>query len=505
MGSPLALGILFLHVLGWGSGGGTAAMSDAETDELVRVATQGASDDVERAAKLIEAAETFRDKPGVQEMLYSKAYDFGLNQAKGLDLALKALDALAGLQRTAPAELDAKRLNLYRLRHKQGPAAGRSATAAVLLDLLMSQGEAKAKAGQAADALALHREALGVAGLLNRRDVARQINEQIKDATARLALEGRAKALEEKIAAAPEDDRARRELVLLYIVELDDPARAKAALDTSVDSVLQTYVPMAATDIEAVAPQGCLELAKWYVELSGKAGRTGQINTLQRARAYYTRAVDSGALAGTDKVKVELTLQQIETRLQAAGGAAKAGVNLLALVNLRKDAVSGTWKADGRSLVSDSGILTRVMLPYEVGDEYDYRVDFTRNSGNSTVTLILSKGGREFVLETGWPGGQTGFAYVNGKHIDTNPTGTRFHLTNGRRYSFVIQVRNTGLKAFVDGRQIIAWRTDYRNVTPHTGWSLPDRKCLGFGSYLSSTSFHVAEIVDVSGRGKRLR
>jgi hypothetical protein len=144
------------------------------------------------------------------------------------------------------------------------------------------------------------------------------------------------------------------------------------------------------------------------------------------------------------------------------------------------------------------------MLPYQVPEEYDYRVDLTRNSGKSTVCLILTKDGRDFVLEITGPSGLTGFAYIDGKHIDTNPTGVKFPLVNGRRYSFLIQVRNTGLKAFVDGQQIIAWKTDYKNLTPHSGWALPAKGCLGFGSFGSPTTFHAAEIVEVSGRGKRL-
>ena len=145
------------------------------------------------------------------------------------------------------------------------------------------------------------------------------------------------------------------------------------------------------------------------------------------------------------------------------------------------------------------------MLPCEVPEEYDYQVDFTRNGGASTVALMLTKGGRTFVLETGWPAGWTGFAFVDGKHINANPSGVKFPLTNGRRYSFLVQVRNAGLKAFVNGKQIIDWKTDYKNLTPHAGWALPNKQCVGFGSYASPTTFHSAKLIEVTGRGKRLR
>ena len=220
----------------------------------------------------------------------------------------------------------------------------------------------------------------------------------------------------------------------------------------------------------------------------------------ERARDFYEKALPG--LTGLARARVDKRIAGLIAATTPSGGGA---LNLLALVNLPKDAAAGTWKADGRALTSDAGPCSRVMLPYEVPDEYDYRVDLSRVSGSGSIALILTKGGREFVLETAWPAGQTGFAYVDGLHIDTNPTGTKVPFSNGRRYCYVVQVRNTGLRLLVDGRQFIAWKTDYKNVTPHTGWALPNKQCLGFGSYGCPTTFHAAELVEVSGRGRRAR
>jgi len=214
-----------------------------------------------------------------------------------------------------------------------------------------------------------------------------------------------------------------------------------------------------------------------------------------RARDYYAKALPE---------LLEPTKSKVEKRLAGLAGAAFATIDLLAMANPAKNAIAGTWKADGRAMVCSVAGTARIMLPYEVPDEYDYRVDFTRN-GASSVALILTKGGREFVMETGWPSGQTGFAYINGQHIENNPTGTKFPLTNGRRYSFVVQVRNTGLKLIVDGKPIIEWKTDFKNLTPHSGWRLPNKQCLGIGSHECSTTFHTAELIEISGKGKHVK
>ena len=49
------------------------------------------------------------------------------------------------------------------------------------------------------------------------------------------------------------------------------------------------------------------------------------------------------------------------------------------------------------------------------------------------------------------------------------------------------------------------YNKDYRTLTPHSGWVLPDKRCVGFGSYLSPTSLHLAELTEITGSGKRLR
>ncbi len=234
---------------------------------------------------------------------------------------------------------------------------------------------------------------------------------------------------------------------------------------------------------------------RWYA-LAGK--ETGDFKAAIRERALecYERALPG--LEGLEKVRVE-------KRIGSLTKGSSRGLNLLAMADPARHAVSGAWKAEGRALVSDAGLTTRLMFPYEVPKEYDYRVDLTRMEGASTVCLILTKDGREFVMEMGWPGGEVGFAYVDGKHIDANPTGAKFPVTNGRRYRILVQVRNRGLKAYLDGRLLISWRTDYTNVTPHSGWVLPNKKCVGIGSHGSPTAFHAAELIEVTGRGRRVR
>jgi len=292
-----------------------------------------------------------------------------------------------------------------------------------------------------------------------------------------------------------------------------------------VDELYQVAIPLAEKPVDKVTADEALELAGWYLELEKKAvSPVGRAVALNRVRDYYEKFLSLYTKGDKTKLKAKISLESVKKQLKKhtkirrpsrkilgqdgkvyAVAAPSARLNLMAGVDLAKDVVAGVWKADGGAVVSDTGSCSRIMLPYEVPEEYDYRVDFTRNIGASTVGIMLVKGERTFVLETGWPAGWTGFAYIDGKHIDTNSSGVKFPITNGRRYSFLVQVRNTGLRAFVDGRQIIGWKTDYKNLTPHTSWALPNKQCVGFGSYLSTTTFHSASLIEITGNGKRLR
>ena len=97
------------------------------------------------------------------------------------------------------------------------------------------------------------------------------------------------------------------------------------------------------------------------------------------------------------------------------------------------------------------------------------------------------------------------FFIIDGKHVDKNPTKVKFASVAGKRYSVLVQVRNTGFRAYLDGVLMCSFLTDYKNITPHDGWTIPNKFGLGFGSYTMPTQLLVAEVIEVSGRGKRVR
>ncbi|MCY3019047.1 MAG: ribosomal protein L7/L12 [Planctomycetota bacterium] len=179
-------------------------------------------------------------------------------------------------------------------------------------------------------------------------------------------------------------------------------------------------------------------------------------------------------------------------------------INLLSLVNPETDTVAGKWELKDGALRSDGSPGARLQIPFEPPEEYDFRVEFTRLEGNSTVNMLMSKGRRYFGWTMGW-NNNTVLDFFNIAGPKSTQTVVKAALENGRRYKATIQVRNDGLKALVDGQLLAQWPTNYGDMSRWRGWDLRDNRLLGLGTWESPTVFHAIEVLEVTGKGRAIR
>ncbi|MCY3019922.1 MAG: SUMF1/EgtB/PvdO family nonheme iron enzyme, partial [Planctomycetota bacterium] len=180
----------------------------------------------------------------------------------------------------------------------------------------------------------------------------------------------------------------------------------------------------------------------------------------------------------------------------------KNAINLLPLIDSPKDSVEGTWTWRAVGLVSDARPNARVEIPYRPPDEYDFRVTFVRQEGNDAVGLLVSKAGRAFIWAMGnWENRIFVLSSVNGAPSNTNPTAVTVPkcLENGRAYTAVVEVRNKRVKAYLDGKLITQWETDYHDLT----CPVPrrDATLVGLNTFKSPTLFQRVEVLEVTGKG----
>jgi len=201
--------------------------------------------------------------------------------------------------------------------------------------------------------------------------------------------------------------------------------------------------------------------------------------------------------------------QLLEAKPQELGdvAAGRKPVNLLALVEPQRDAVFGAWQRNPatRELLSDSSELARIEIPYQPPAEYDFEIQFTRVAGFEYVAQFAVQNGHQFAWLMGAFGNtMSGFEQVSRKGLRDHPNTIRAEscLTNGKRYSSVLQVRKDGLTVYLNGILLTFWKTDGSNLTLGEWTALRHKTTMGLSTYRSPTIFHAANLYPVTGQGK---
>jgi len=187
--------------------------------------------------------------------------------------------------------------------------------------------------------------------------------------------------------------------------------------------------------------------------------------------------------------------------------AGRKPVNLLPLIDPKRDAVVGVWQRDAvlGELLADNTVDTRLEIPYQPPEEYDFEIQFTRVAGGDQVTQILVLNGRQFTWQMGsYANTVFGFEYLPGKAALDGPNVIRARscLTNGKRYSSVVQVRKDNITVYVNGKLLTCWKTDGAIFALPDWTKLRSGNTLGLRCHGSPTVFHAANLYPVTGQGK---
>jgi serine/threonine protein kinase len=182
-------------------------------------------------------------------------------------------------------------------------------------------------------------------------------------------------------------------------------------------------------------------------------------------------------------------------------------IDLLALVDPTRDAVKGVWKVEKGRLVSDEDNATRLELPYIPPDEYDFKVVFSRKTGNDAINQIIPHAGTVFVWQMGgWENTIFGISEIGGRRANENPATVQRErcLETGREYTSIVEVRKNRVTATVNGQKLADWKTDYKDLGMNDDWRLRQDQLPGLGTWGSATEFRTIELREVSGKGRAL-
>jgi hypothetical protein len=170
-------------------------------------------------------------------------------------------------------------------------------------------------------------------------------------------------------------------------------------------------------------------------------------------------------------------------------------VNLLPLIDIADDTVSGHWRFEDGRLISDGSAFARIRVRYDPPPEYDFRIEFVRLEGSDDVVQMVNEGGRRCAWQmAGGYGREWAFDAILGRKVVFNP---HPRLSNGQRHTSIVRVRHDGISAFFDGKLAGQVQAKSSDLSLPVRWSLLGGRGLGLGSAYSRTVFYTAEVTEI--------
>ena len=294
-------------------------------EDLNRVAaTPSAADDVALAKQLLEDAKKAEDQPALLALLCEKAYELAAKDASGCATATAAMDLLAGKVPEKKIECLQKKAALYLKQYAAARAEARTKAGEDAITALSALAEAQAAAGDTEAAIATLCQAVAVATVI-KSDNKAALQTRLENVALRQKAEKQIAASQAKLDANPTDEASRKELVRLYLVEMDNPAKAAKFLDETLDQATRKYVPAAARPVEDAPELACMELGDWYKGLADQAPTPASKGAMLRhAQAYYQRFLVLHPATDMGRTAVTLTLKNIEDALAKCGPAGES-------------------------------------------------------------------------------------------------------------------------------------------------------------------------------------
>ncbi len=188
-------------------------------------------------------------------------------------------------------------------------------------------------------------------------------------------------------------------------------------------------------------------------------------------------------------------------------GATGRTINLIPLIDPRRDGVRGDWQVENGQLSTISGSLCpRVTIPYAPPEEYDIKIEWTQGKTRNAIFIVLTKNNSNFAFHIPTRAGEAaGIDGVARKRIEEVPCAVpiKAALAADVKHTAIAQVRQDGVTGIIDGQPIVHFKTDYKDLSLGGFRHMKNSSALGIGCD-DPTVFTKIQIVEVKGAGKPL-
>jgi tetratricopeptide (TPR) repeat protein len=511
---------------------------DTVFGQEVRAAAASAdkADDVQLAGKILEASAKFTSETQTRVYFCRKAYDLAMKDRAGYTVAA---DAARRLLKDLPDEKPACQNMLAKAledRFLATPDGARFDIGEELLDVLIAMGDGRCAARDFIGASEFYGRAVRIART-NRSDRVAEAQQKVGQATTGQTLAASLERLLRNYQAKPGDPAAARAIAMLCVVEFNAPEEAAPYVQPSGDAALKQMVPLAMQAMDRVDEKNCLSLAGWYRDLA-RAATLGREPVLKRAQGYLERFLSLHTNGDPQRVKAETELADVNKALEALRPAAERyrgkWVDLLALVNLGQDVLSGKWSLSSEGLLSPD-TMAGLRLPASPQASYELEVVTERVGGDNSAFIFLPAGPRMVCYHVGgytanypssyygptavarkygpFRGGagryaMAGFETIQGKMVIANDAAREYRMDNNVKMTWLLKVvmepdSRVTLQADLNGKEFVKWQGLAAMVGLPSHCRL-DSRGLGIGVSKTSWRFRSVRLKVLSG-GLKIR
>lgn len=252
----------------------------------------------------------------------------------------------------------------------------------------------------------------------------------------------------EDLAAAKDLLAAALKAAAADLLDAFDEARRKVAAAMIGDTDKLRQLDRLARERDAFVAEGILPTFR-----SLAAAVRKYREAVAKARQDFGRAADAvakGYLDRKDTVGYERVLREKQRTIDRP-----AAIDLLALIDLTRDALRGPSELTGGVLTVPGSGNALVQIPYEPGPEYDVHLTVERLDGDDLVAVgLIARGNQFYALFDGWPaaGCRSGIQYIDGKlllHNGTEKAGRVLPVKT--RVDLDIAVRKDAIRVWAQG------------------------------------------------------
>ncbi len=299
---------------------------------------------------------------------------------------------------------------------------------------------------------------------------------------------------------SPDDADAHLQVGKFYALRKGQWATGLPHLAAGNDETLRELAQQELANPTDGLKQAVLGDAWWGVGENASGGV--RMNVLRHACEWYRMAKPN--LAGITLTRIQARMESVappQTVEALVGATDSSAVDLLRLIDPAKDSTDGKWSLVGEGLQCAAASRATINIPYTLPDEYDLRITFARMEGQGPITILLTSHNKafDFALDVK---GEARFERVASKIGKDNPTTAPVAITNNRRYTLTLQVHQGSVRAFLDGKVVTEWKTDYKDLSRYAVWSLPNEKLPGLGANNAKVIFSAVDLIEINTKGR---